>query len=101
MGSTPFLKIASSNRCLIIPQREAQLEQETYNRILDLEARVGAQERVIERYQNEDSETGVITEVCTEASSTPSSEAATVNKARFKGRVKTAARAVRKERAKL
>ena len=77
---------------MIIPQRESQLERENANRVLDLEAELICKQRIIQRYQSEDSEAGAITEVCTEASSSSSSEANTVEKSRLKERVKIAAR---------
>ena len=86
---------------LIIPRRESQLDQETANRVLDLEVELVHKERIIQRYQNEDSEAGATTEVCTEASTSSSSEPDTVEKARLKERVKIAARSLRKRRAKL
>ena len=60
-----------------------------------------SKDRIIQRYQNEDSEAGAITEVCTEASSSSSSDADTIEKARLKERVKAASRAVRKHGAKI
>ena len=85
---------------MIIPQRESQLEQESANRVLDLGAELICKRRVIQRYQSENSEAGAITEVCTEGSSSSSSEADTIETSRLKERVKIAARRLRKSRAK-
>ena len=71
------------------------------NRVLDLEAELFVKERIIKKFDSEDSQTGFITEVCTEASTSSRSEPEDKGKTRLKERVKIAARAVRKHRAKL
>ena len=86
---------------LVVPRRETQLEQESANRILDLQLELSEKRRVVQRYQNEDSEAGAITEVCTEGSGSSSSEGETTEKSRVKEQVRIAARRLRKIRAKV
>ena len=80
---------------LCVPRKDTQLDQEAENRIIDSEAEVTRLNRKVERFCREDSEAGVITEVCTE----PSSDSDTNSKVLEKRNTKQATQAVRKHRA--
>mgnify|MGYP005715686931 CR=1 FL=1 len=85
---------------MIVPHKGTQLDLECATRILRLEHELISKDRIIRKYQSEDSEAGAITEICTEASSS-SSEVDSVEKSRLKEWVKLASRRLRKQRAKV